>query len=199
MSHPVAPLELGDEALVYAREELTTAGHEFDGPLARRLAGLTLGQPFVLLSGEASGRVYDFRRGGVDNGGSDRCLAAGISRWLAQGPVGTTRVLVLEDPFARRADVATGDEAFFFEERVYFAGRTGDAADRIEHVLGRLAGYPGVGVLSEVSADFTAACDLTDHALNSLASAAAAVLVRAWDDEAFVVAPVGDRLTSHDL
>ncbi|MDP9383808.1 MAG: hypothetical protein M3P50_00980 [Actinomycetota bacterium] len=142
--------------------------------------------------------MRDFRHGGVDDGRSDTCLAAAISRWLAQGDVGTGRVLLLEDPLARRSDTVTHGETLYFGERVYFAGRPNDPPGRIEHVLRQIAGFPGVGVLSEFP-EVGATSDLTEHALESLASAASAVLVRAWDDEAFVVVPVGARLTSHEL
>ncbi len=200
MSHQAAhPLDLEDEALRYAREELNIAGGDLDGPLARLLIDLPLGTPFGFLKAEAATRVQDLRRGGVDDGSSDEHLAAGISRWLANAPSGTTRVLVLEDPLARRTDAAAADDVLHVGERVYFAGVSGEAPDRIERVLRRPAGYPGIGVLSELAAGSCDSADVTEQALHSLASDASAVLVRAWDDEAFIVVPVGQRLTCRDL
>ncbi len=192
------PLELGDEAISYVREEIAAASDDFDGPLARRLVDLGLGSPFSLLPLRSNLRARDFRRGGVDGGRADRCLAAAISRWLAQGPEGTARLLLLEEPLARRSDPAVADAAFYAEDRVYFASSSGDDPSRVEFVLGQPTGYPGIGVLSECPEGFASGADLTEQ-LDLLASAASAVLVRAWDDEGFIVVPVDDRLASRDL
>lgn len=196
------PSDLGAQALAFVREELASAADDFDGPLAQRLINAPLSSAFSLLTPDAAAaavRVGDLRHGGVDDGTADQCLAAAISRWLSQSPAARTRVLMLEDPLARRSDSATASDARHFGERVYFMAGPGDAADTIARVLRRVAGYPGIGVLSELDAGWVAPPDLTENALDSVAGRAAAVLVRAWDDEAFVVTPVGERLTPQDL
>lgn len=195
----VGAMELGDAALRYAREELKAGGQDFDGPLASRLIHLAAGPPFSLLEPETRARTHDFRRGGVDDGRSDECLARAISRWLAETPVGTDRLLLLEDPLARRADIASADDAVYHGDRVYYAGVSGDAPDRIERAFRRLAGYPGIGVLTELPTGAADSVDLAEQTLNLLSDAASAVLVRAWDDEAFIVVPVDGRLAPQDL
>lgn len=192
-------VHLDDEALRYAREQLSVAGYDFDGPLARRLVDLALGSPFSFLPLDATAEVRDFRRGGIDDGRSDECLSVAISRWLARQHTGSFRFLLLEDPLARRSDPVARGETIFFQERVYFAGHAGDTPTEVAQVLGRAAAYPGVGVLSEIPYELDGGSDLTEDTLDALASSASAVLVRAWDDEAFVVAPVGERLSPHDF
>lgn len=198
--HAIHVLNLGDSGLRYVFEELETAGRDFGGPLAKRLSELRLGAPFSFLTAEASPQTHSFRQGGTDDGSADQWLATAISEWLMQVTAGATRRLLLfEDPLARRSDAATRVGTRHFGERVYFAGVSGDSPSRIELLFGQLAGYPGVGVLSELPAEQVDSAEMTDCTMKSLVAAASAVLVRAWDDEAFVVSPVGERLAPADL
>ena len=172
MEHQAAHvLDYGGKALRYVLEELETASHDFNGPLALRLLNLRLGAPFSFLT-EPSAPARDFRKGGVDDGTSDRCLTVAISKWLAQTTAGTTRILLLEDPLARRTDPTAPDEARYFGERVYFTGMSGDDPNHIERVFRRLAGYPGVGVLSQLPTTRAGSAELTEDTIESLVAAA---------------------------
>jgi hypothetical protein len=189
----------GSGGLAFVRQELRTASTGFDGPLALRLADQELGFPFSFLAPDAVSVARDWESGGVDDGRSDRCLAIALSDWLRQPDPGRLRLVALEDSLARYTDPVVDPRMMHFGERVYHAARRGDGPDEVHSVFRRLPGYPGVGVVTRPLAGVVESCDLFEDALDAMALAAVAVLVRAWDDEAFLVAPVANRLTPNDL
>jgi hypothetical protein len=193
------PVELGTAALEFVREELRTAATGFGGPLASRLVVLELGFPLALLTRDMARAAHDLQSGGVDDGNSDRRLAIAVSGWLGDPDPGHRRLLVLEDPLARHTDAGIDPRSMHFGDRVYHSAHQGDGPDQVWHAFKELAGYPGVGVLTRPAADTVASGALADDTLDAMADAAVAVLVRAWDDEAFLVVPVAAAFGPSDL
>jgi hypothetical protein len=190
---------LGDDALAFVREEVATAASGFRGPLAAQLDGLELGTPFAYLSPDVVERARRLRSGGLDNARAERYLAAAISRWLGRPDDGRQRVMALEDPLARYGDPAVPGPVMHRDDRVYFTSHAGDGAEAVHSRFKQLAGYPGVGVLSRPRLGTVGSEELNEAGVAELAAEAVAVLVRAWDNEGFLVAPVVGRLEPHDL
>jgi hypothetical protein len=186
-------MELGTAALAFAREELHTAATEFGKPLAARLLALELGPPFALLTPDATlaARMErHLRYGGVDDGSSDRRLAIAVSEWLGEADPGRQRLMALEEPLARYGDPRVDPRTTHCGEHVYWTADRDAGPEDVERAFRRLAGYPGVGVLTRPPAGAVVSGSLTDEEIEAMADAAVAVLVRAWDDEAFLVVPV---------
>jgi hypothetical protein len=186
-------MELGTAALEFAREELHTAATEFGKPLAARLLALELGSPFTFVTPDAAlaARMERHPRyGGVDDGSSDRRLAIAVSEWLGEADPGRQRLVRLEEPLARYGDPRVDPRSTHCGEHLYWSADRGAAPEDVHRAFRKLAGYPGVGVLTRPPADAVMSGALTDEVVEAMADAAVAVLVRAWDDEAFLVVPV---------
>jgi hypothetical protein len=191
----------GSAALAFVREELETGAGEFGGPLAARLLALELGSPFALLPSDttlAARMERHPRYGGVDDGSSDRRLAIVISQWLEEADPGRRRLVRLEEPLARYGDPCVDPRSTHCGEHVYWAADRGAGPADVKRAFRKLAGYPGVGVLTRPPADAVISGALTDDAVQAMADAAVALLVRAWDDEAFLVVPVAGAGVSVD-
>lgn len=192
-------LGFGEDALGFVRRELSAAAQDFAGPLATRLLALELAAPFSFLKPDTASAAQEWRRGGIDDGGADACLASAISWWLHQSDAGHRRLIALEEPLGRYADPSIESNSMHFGERVYHTASAGDGTDEVARAFNELSGYPGVGVLSRPPAGAIISDELRDDALDALADAAVAVLVRAWDDEAFLIVPVAAAPILDDL
>jgi hypothetical protein len=199
----VRPVPLGPSALDFVREQVALgAGEGFDGPLAARLERLSLDEPFAFLTADTklgSSSEWD----SLDQPIGNQHLAKGIRRWLGESP---GRLLVLEEPLGLRYDPATHREPrertlFFKERKYYIASSRTDQPDTLDS-LDRVSGYPGIGVLTAPGINIEACLGRREFSrgeLDRLAKRALAVLVRAWDDEAFMIAPVKCRLDPEAL
>jgi hypothetical protein len=197
--NPIVITDLGIESLSFVRSELAVAANDFDGLLAKRLLLLRFSIPFGFLPRDAMPRARDLRRGGICDGLSDASLANAVRGWL-QTPLNQgKRLLILEEALGRRGDPANRQGAVYCGDRVYRV--LGSAADvtEIHDALRCLSGYPGVGALVVIPSSADIGREIDTSALDTLANSAVAVLIRAWDDEAFAVVPVGSRLSLGDL
>lgn len=191
---------LAAEAIQYIREQLRVAAESYGGPLAARLRHLDLGTPFALLSPKVVAGAPDLTDGLPDDvPDPDLDLAEAVARWLAGSDPGHERMLVLEEPLGRAGNPAVHAANFSFETRVYWAATPGASADYVLDRLQSQSPYPGIGVLTRIPAPAEAGPVLDAAEFAALTDGAVAVLVRAWDAEAFVIAPVGDRLGPEDL
>lgn len=193
-----SPFVLPDHALVYVREELETAASEFKGPLAQSLREFDLDTPFSLLPSEAANAAMDLRHGGVDQGEADNHLAASLSAWLGRPDPGRRRLVVLEESLALGSDPDVG-ASWQIENRIYYVAQPGESNENVRRALRCLTGYPGIGVLTRPPMSLVPAVASTREELAVVADYATAILVRAWDDEAFVVVPIGGRLRPDEL
>jgi hypothetical protein len=196
------PFSLPVGAVEFVREELTLGVDGFDGALAQRLLELPLDRPFAFLGRDArEDAIGNLHSGGVDDGRSDAWTATVLAGWLNAPGGGGARVLALEEPLARWNDEAgqAVEDAFAFGNRVFHLAAPPTTADRVRHTMRRLSGYPGMGVLSCPDRGIVAGAEASAQDLDALARAGVAVLVRAWDDEAFMIAPVSSRITLETL
>ena len=197
------PFVLPVDALAFIREELTLGADGFDGALAQRLLELPLDRPFAFLRRETQEHaIRYFPAGGIDDGRSDACTATVLAGWLNASDGGSgARVLALEEPLARWNDEAghAVEDAFAFGNRVFHLAAPPTTADRVRRTIRRLSGYPGMGVLSCPDRGIVAGDEASAQDLDALARSGVAVLVRAWDDEAFIIAPVSSRMTLETL
>jgi hypothetical protein len=114
----------------------------------------------------------------MDDGRSDACTATVLAGWLNASDV---------------------EDAFAFGNRVFHLAAPPTTADRVRRTIRRLSGYPGMGVLSCPDRGIVAGDEASAQDLDALARSGVAVLVRAWDDEAFIIAPVSSRMTLETL
>lgn len=176
-----------EQAEGFVSEELASGAVGFEGPLAERLRLLQLGAPFSFLSGEPS-LPYHWRWSCPETAGSDDFLTDAVTRWLGQAD-DRQRMLILEEHMRRRSDPRPTRFELYLDERVYFAVSATTSSD-VPDALNWVYGYPGIGVLTRIDSTFSSARDLDAADLDVVARGAVAVLVRAWDDEAFLIAPV---------
>lgn len=195
----VGPAMLGSEALEYVLQELQLAADGFGGPLAARLLTCRIEPPFAYVRPDLALAVGNLRHGGVGGGLSDRRFARAVSQWISQPDSGHRRMLLLEEPLGRYSDPVHATASIHFLDRVYYAASGRATAEDVAQVCAELSGYPGVGVLSRPTNEGTYSGELSTRELDAVARAAVAVLVRAWDNEAFLVAPVVGELAVPDL
>ncbi len=188
-----APMIFGADAVQFVLEELRTAAEPgWDGQLAARLAGLEFDAPFSFLTKVPRPGPHSFRSGGVHGGPSDRQLAEVISTWLSE-PDDLQRALVHEELLIPCREAGCHDDEMYVGDRVYFVARAGADAEKVMQIWKWLYGYPGIGVLTKLPPSADASYELTAADLDAISEATVAVLARAWDDEAFLLAPVTGR------
>lgn len=108
-------------------------------------------------------------------------------------------MLLLEEPLGRYSDPVHATASIHFLDRVYYAASARATAEDVAQVCAELSGYPGIGVLSRPTSEGTFSGELSTQELDAVAGSAVAVLVRAWDNEAFLIAPIVGELAVPDL
>jgi hypothetical protein len=199
-------LTLGEPALVFVREQLElAAGEGFFGPLAGRLKALDLDAPFAFVLPEED-PPDNLAHGFVRGTQARSATATAVSAWLGRESAAGVRTLVLEeslgrwsDPWRLRYSIEHPGEPPHLGEKLYWTASAGDDAAEVERIFGRHSGYPGVGVLCAPPASRLSTGELEDRDLDAIATHAVAVLVAAFDDEAFVIAPVAHSSIRDEL
>lgn len=192
---------LDDSAIGYVRSQLSEASG-WNETLSLGLLSLPVAEPFALLSPVVHDRVKaDFFAGRVDSEMADTCFAEATSNWLsADDSDDVKRVAVFTDVISRRSDprLTDGDDRFL-GDCVFCVASAGATPSEVSFQMSKAYGYPGIGVLSRVPVERFRAQELSDADIKAAVTGAAAILVRAWDDEAFVIAPVDGRLSPGEL
>lgn len=194
-------VSLDESAIAYVRSQVSSAC-EWGAPLSQRLLDVSISDAFAILSPKVHDRARsDFIGGGVDSEVADDLFASAISRWLSGSESDDVRrMLILEDVMSRRTDPVVNEaDDVFFGDRVYLVASGGSDANSVAAEMSKLYGYPGVGVLSRVGGTGFSSRTLTSTDIELAADGAVAVVARAWDDEAFVIAPIDGRLTIDEL
>jgi hypothetical protein len=194
-------------ALEFIREQLLlAAGEGFDGPLASRLCGARLTRAFAFLPPSSFEEATKSYTDGLrSDKTADTCTAIALSRWLASPAPEHKYSVHFEEPLARFSDPfvarqASGvDSLLHYGERVYYSVFTGDGFEQVANAMSRVSGYPGIGVMAAWPEGGERPFELSAKDLDAIARRAVAVLVRAWDDEAFMIAPVGDARVEQEL
>jgi hypothetical protein len=194
----IEPYGLGARAHDFIGRQLARATEGWDAPLSRRLRSLRLEDSVCFLSPRGLAAVtsgtprreeIDFETGGVASG-ADAAVARLIARWLAAPDPSHRRLLVLQELMAKWSDPGTGPPDVHLGEHLYVVRNAEAQADDIERSLRSLYGYPGIGILTCPEGAFAVREELSESDLEVMASAAVALLVRAWDDEGYLIAPV---------
>jgi hypothetical protein len=195
----VKPYGLGTHAHDFIERQLARAIDGWDAPLSRHLLSLQLGDAICFLSPQGLAAVtsgahqqdeIDFETGGAVASGADAAVARLIARWLAAPDPSHRRLLVLQELMAKWSDPGTGPPNVHLGEHLYVVENAESRADDIERRLRSLYGYPGIGILTYPGGAFAVREELSESDLEVMASAAVALLVRAWDDEGYLIAPV---------
>lgn len=184
---PVALREVGGHATRFFEEQLELSRQEFGGILARRMEPAKLRkETWLFAPAEVGLDALDWEGGGWGfRSVSDRSLGRAVQRWLDE-PNSPNRVLAQEDPLAMPADPwlerAQYSVRVCGEKIIWWAA----GSTPVDQVLGRASGYPGIGVLAE-GVDTCLAGQLSESGVDELISASVLVLVRALDDEGFLL------------
>jgi hypothetical protein len=199
----VKPYGLGTRAHDFIGRALARASEGWDAPLSRRLASLRLEESICFLSPRGLAAVtsrvrqqgeIDFETGGAVASGADAAVARLITRWLAAPDPSHRRLLVLQELMAKWSDPGTGPPDVHLGEHLYVVEDAESRADDIERSLRSLYGYPGIGILTRPDSALAIQEELSEADLDAMASATVALLVRAWDDEGYLIASVQSRL-----
>lgn len=181
----------GPAAATYFDEQLELSRSEFDGALAQELRRVTLsGSVYVAAPASFDGRSQDWSAGWGLRQPSDAYVARAITRWLSD-PAFPQRVLAMEDPFAAPNDPAVSRQPHRAVLGKVLRWASAAEPETARDVLRQVAGYPAIGVLAEGRVPSTG--ELAEADLKALARSTRVVLVRALDDEAFLLRPVGRR------
>lgn len=180
-------LVLDEGAHEYVTRRIEEAARQ-GAPLAALLSDFEPTAVFALLEKRSHDRARLDLCGWQIGTQSDRAyFERFLLQWLHSGDASDQRCVVFEEFYARRPDSAPplGPD-FYFGDRVYSIGQGLLSVSAVGEVVAAFSGPPGIGLLSSPGESLEK--EMTAADLSALARGVDAVLIPAWDDEAFVVA-----------
>ncbi|MBI4898484.1 MAG: hypothetical protein HY827_08995 [Actinobacteria bacterium] len=193
-------LKLGDRGVSYVKKAIEK-GASARRPLADMLTGADITDAFAFIAASSCERAeQDFNGMYIGSTQADELLESSIACWIGEERnANRQRVLVLEEFLAKRSDPAPSlDTDYFFGEWTYSICTTPTQRE-VSNAFAGLVSHPGIGVLSSPGLHVFSDHEIMPESMTEIAAATSAVLVSAWDDEAFIVAPVSNRINSETM
>jgi hypothetical protein len=198
----IIPVSFGDEGTEFIYSQLRFAIRGFDGELGKRLIELDLTSAVGFVRVKAiEANKHRKKDGTIDfeairvAGGGDSHLAVAVARWLKTPDRECFHYLMLEELLARYSDPSVDPATIHYGARIFeFADSKADH-EGVMDTFSLQSPYPGVGILTSPPLGFSLKQELTDEMLNTFVGATCAVLIRAWDDEGYLIAPVGSKIS----
>lgn len=182
-------IDLGESVRAQCIERVE-ANAKYGAPLQGRLSLARSIEPYAFLSTALSAEAAsDLSVGGVGSDAASDWLATSIAGWIG-GPAAADRgrLLIFEDMHAKKSDPSEPLRLDrHFGEWVYPTAPLDATAAEVEEAIAGVAGFANVGVLTEPSLRTCGTVDFKAHDLDDIANSTVAVLLQAWDDEAFIV------------